>query len=179
MTDTKKDLSEQDIRTKYITPAIKKAGWDEMTQLREEVYFTQGRIEIKGKLVKRGKAKKADYILYYRNNFPIAVVEAKDNNHSVGDGMQRAMEYAEILDIPFAYSSNGDSFLEHDFLTGKEKDLQMHELPSPAELYERYIENLKIDEKTQEVMATFYYSDGSGKKPRYYQEILSSLKSEL
>lgn len=171
MTNTKKDLSEQDIRTKYITPAIKKAGWNEMTQLREEVYFTQGRIEIKEKLVKRGKAKKADYVLYYRNNFPIAIVEAKDNNHSVGDGMQQAMEYAATLDIPFAYSSNGDGFLEHDFLTGKEKELQMHELPSPAELYERYTENLKIDEKTQEVMATPYYSDGSGKTPRYYQEI--------
>lgn len=171
MTDTKKDLSEQDIRTKYITPAIKKAGWNEMTQLREEVYFTKGRIEIKEKLVKRGKAKKADYVLYYRNNFPIAIVEAKDNNHTVGDGMQQAMEYAATLDIPFAYSSNGDGFLEHDFLTGKEKELQMHELPSPAELYERYTENLKIDEKTQEVMAIPYYSDGSGKTPRYYQEI--------
>jgi type I restriction enzyme R subunit len=171
MTDSKKDLTEQDIRTKYITPAIKKAGWDEMTQLREEVYFTKGRIDVKDKLVKRGKAKKADYVLYFRNNFPIAIVEAKDNNHTVGDGMQQAMEYAATLDIPFAYSSNGDGFLEHDFLTGKEKNLQMHEMPSPAELYERYTENLKIDERTQEVMATPYYADGSGKTPRYYQEI--------
>ncbi len=171
MTDSKSNLSEQDIRTKYITPAIKKAGWDEMTQLREEVYFTQGRIEIREKLVKRGKAKKADYVLYYRSNFPIAIVEAKDNNHTVGDGMQQAMGYASTLDIPFAYSSNGDGFLEHDFLTGKEKELQMHELPSPAELYERYTENLNIDKKTQEVMAIPYYSDGSGKTPRYYQEI--------
>lgn len=171
MTDSKKDLTEQDIRTKYITPAIKKAGWDEMTQLREEVYFTKGRIEITDKFTKRGKAKKADYVLYYRNNFPIAIIEAKDNNHSIGDGMQQAMEYAATLDIPFAYSSNGDGFLEHDFLTGKEKELQMHELPSLAELYERLTKNLKIDEQTQEVMAVPYYADGSGKTPRYYQEI--------
>ncbi|MFA6528066.1 MAG: DEAD/DEAH box helicase family protein [Candidatus Gracilibacteria bacterium] len=171
MTDSKKDLSEQDIRTKYISPAIKQSGWDEITQLREEVYFTAGRIEVRGKTIKRGKAKKADYVLYYRNNFPIAIVEAKDNNHSVGDGMQQAMEYAATLDIPFAYSSNGDGFLEHDFLTGKEKQLQMHELPSPTELYNRYAENLKINEPTQKVMASPYYSDGSGKIPRYYQQI--------
>ncbi len=163
MTDTKKDLTEQDIRTKYITPAIIKAGWDEMTQMREEVYFTKGRIEVRHRAVSRGKAKKADYVLYYRNNFPIAIIEAKDNNHSVGDGMQQAMAYAETLDISFAYSSNGDGFLEHDFFTGKEKELKMHELPSPAELYERYTEHLKIDERTQEVMATPYHSDGSSR----------------
>lgn len=171
MADSKKDLTEQDIRTKYITPAIKQAGWDEMTQLREEVYFTQGRILVNGKFTRRGKAKKADYVLYYRNNFPIAIVEAKDNNHSVGDGMQQAMEYAATLDVPFSFSSNGDGFLEHDFLTGKERELKMDELPSPIELYQRYTANLKINEHTQEVMATPYYSDGSGKTPRYYQEI--------
>lgn len=171
MTDSKKQLTEQDIRTKYITPAIKQAGWDEMTQLREEVYFTQGRIEVRGKTVKRGKAKKADYILYYKNNFPIAVIEAKDNKHSVGSGMQQAQDYAETLDIPFAYSSNGDGFLEHDFFTGKEREISMDEFPSPAELYERYKQANNLDESKQKIIETPYYSDGSGKTPRYYQEI--------
>jgi len=171
MTDSKKQLTEQDIRTKYITPAIKRAGWDEMTQLREEVYFTQGRIEVRGKTVKRGKAKKADYILYYKNNFPIAVIEAKDNKHAVGSGMQQAQDYAETLDIPFAYSSNGDGFLEHDFFTGKERELSLEELPSPAELYERYKQANNLDESKQKIIETPYYSDGSGKTPRYYQQI--------
>ncbi len=171
MTDSKKHLTEQDIRTKYITPAIKQAGWDEMTQLREEVYFTQGRIEVRGKTVKRGKAKKADYLLYYKNNFPIAVIEAKDNSHAVGSGMQQAQDYAETLDIPFAYSSNGDGFLEHDFFTGKERELSLEELPSPAELYERYKQANNLDESKQKIIETPYYSDGSGKSPRYYQQI--------
>jgi len=143
----KKQLTEQDIRTKFITPAIKNAGWDEMTQLREEVYFTAGRIEVKGKIVKRGDAKKADYILYHKHNLPIAVIEAKDNTHSVSSGIQQALEYAEILDIPFAYSSNGDGFLEHDFFTGKERKLSLEELPSPAELYERYKKAKCIDQE--------------------------------
>src|ERR1039458_2821879 len=95
----KKDLSERDICTKYITPAVKLAGWDEMTQLREEVSFTKGRIIVRGKLVTRGKAKRADYVLYYKPNIPIALIEAKDNNHSVGDAMQQALDYSVTLDI--------------------------------------------------------------------------------
>ncbi len=113
----KKTLTETDIRTKFITPAIVgPAGdkWDVMTQIREEAYFTAGRVIVRGKTVKRGKAKKADYLLFYKPNIPLAVVEAKDNKQSVGAGMQQALEYAEILDVPFAYSSNGDAFLEHD-----------------------------------------------------------------
>lgn len=167
----KKQLSEQDIRTKFITPAIKKAGWNEMTQLREEVYFTAGRIEVSGKIVKRGEAKKADYILYHKYNFPIAVIEAKDNNHSIASGIQQAQDYAELLDIPFAYSSNGDGFLEHDFFTGKERKLSLEELPSPTELYERYKKAKGIDQEIEKVINTPYYSDGSGKIPRYYQEV--------
>src|ERR1044071_2021632 len=96
----KSELSERDICTKFITPAVKLAGWDEMSQIREEVSFTRGRIIVRGKLVTRGKAKRADYILYYKPNLPIALIEAKDNNHSVGDGMQQALEYAETLNIP-------------------------------------------------------------------------------
>ena len=110
----KPHLSERDICTKFITPAVQQAGWDEMSQIREEVSFTKGRIIVRGKLVTRGKAKRADYILYYKPNIPLALIEAKDNNHSVGDGMQQALEYAETLDIPFVFSSNGDGFVFHD-----------------------------------------------------------------
>ena len=110
----KKSLSERDICTKFITPALRKAGWDEMMQIREEVSFTKGRITVRGKLASRGKGKRADYILYYKPNVPIAVIEAKDNNHAIGDGMQQALDYAETLKIPFVFSSNGDGFVFHD-----------------------------------------------------------------
>src|SRR6187401_735653 len=104
----KRTLSERDICTKFITPALRKAGWDEMLQIREEVSFTKGRIIVRGKLVSRGQAKRADYILYYKPNIPIAVIEAKDNNHSVNSGIQQALGYAQTLDIPFIFCSNGD-----------------------------------------------------------------------
>jgi type I restriction enzyme R subunit len=110
----KKDLSERDICSKYIGPAVKRAGWDGMMQIREEVAFTKGRIIVRGKLVTRGKAKRADYILYYKANIPIAIIEAKDNNHSAGEGMQQALDYATTLNIPFVFSSNGDTFVFHD-----------------------------------------------------------------
>lgn len=111
----KKSLSETDIRSKFITPALCRpggAGWDLMTQLKEEAYFTKGRVMARDKMVKRGEARKADYLLYDKPNLPIAAIEAKDNNHSVGAGMQQTLEYAETLDLPFAYSSNGDAFLQ-------------------------------------------------------------------
>jgi type I restriction enzyme, R subunit len=110
----KRDLSERDICSKFIGPAVKRAGWDGIMQIREEVAFTKGRIIVRGKLVTRGKPKRADYILYYKPNIPIAVIEAKDNNHSVGDGMQQALDYAVTLNIPFVFSSNGDGFVFHD-----------------------------------------------------------------
>src|SRR4051812_5595302 len=110
----KKDLSERDICTKYITPAVRQAGWDEIAQIREEVGFTKGRIIVRGRLVTRGKAKRADYILYFKPNIPLALIEAKDNSHSVGDGMQQGLEYATTLDVPFVFSSNGDGFVFHD-----------------------------------------------------------------
>lgn len=166
-----KNLSEQDICTKFITPAIEKSGWDKIAQLREQVSFTSGRITVQGKTVKRGDGKRADYILYYDSNFPIAIIEAKDNNHAIGGGIQQAMDYAATLDIPFAYSSNGYGFLEHDFLTGKERQLKMDELPSPEELYNRYKIGNKIEENVESIIRTPYYSDSSGKTPRYYQEI--------
>ena len=109
----KKTLTESDICSKYITPALIDSGWTE-SQIRREFSFTKGRIKVKGKTIARGQAKRADYILYHNNHLPIAIIEAKDNNQSVGSGMQQGLEYAEALDIPFVYSSNGDGFLEHD-----------------------------------------------------------------
>jgi len=133
----KKALTEADIRTKFITPAIvgpDGTKWNVMTQMLEERYFTKGRIIVRGKTIERGEAKKADYILFYKPNIPIAVVEAKDNNHAVGSGMQQALDYAETLDVPFAYSSNGDGFVEHD-RTGQadspERDLALEEFRLP------------------------------------------------
>ena len=130
----KKSLTEADIRTKFITPAIEAAGWDKQKQLREEVYFTAGRIIVRGKLVARGKRKFADYLLYAGGKTPIAVVEAKDNTHEVATGMQQALGYARALDIPFVFSSNGDAFAFHD-RTGKfpkmESELAMDQFPSP------------------------------------------------
>jgi type I restriction enzyme R subunit len=133
----KKDLTETDIRTKFITPAIlgpNGSKWNVMTQVLEERYFTKGRIIVRGKTVQRGEAKKADYILFYKPNIPIAVVEAKDNNHSVGAGMQQALDYAETLDVPFAYSSNGDGFVEHD-RTGKAASPERDPIPDRDVFY--------------------------------------------
>jgi type I restriction enzyme R subunit len=122
-------------------PALRQAGWDEMLQIREEVGFTNGRIIVRGKLVTRGKAKRADYILYFKPNIPLALIEAKDNSHSVGDGMQQGLEYATTLDIPFVFSSNGDGFVFHD-RTGasatKEANLALDAFPSLADLWARY-----------------------------------------
>jgi len=171
----KKELTETDIRTKFITPAIVGTNgdkWDVMTQLREEIYFTKGRVIVRGKTVKRGEAKKADYLLFYKPNIPIAVVEAKDNNHAVGAGMQQALEYAEILDVPFAYSSNGDAFLEHD-RTGKsgvvEREIPLDMFPAPAELWARYCAAKGYSVEQESITTQDYFDDGSGRMPRYYQ----------
>jgi len=170
----KKQMSEQDIRSKFITPAIVKGGWDLLTQIREEVSFTQGKVIVRGKLVSRGKAKRADYILYYKPKIPIAVIEAKDNKHTVGAGMQQALEYGAMLDVPFVYSSNGDAFLEHDRTksTGKiENEIPLESFPSPADLWQRYRTFKSIDENVNTVIHQEYHDDGSGKAPRYYQQI--------
>lgn len=172
----KKELSETDIRTKFITPALSAPGgrWDLMTQLREEFYFTRGRVIVRGKTVKRGEAKKADYLLYYKPGIPIAVIEAKDNNHTVGDGMPQALEYAEILDVPFAYSSNGDAFLEHDRTAihgTPEREIPLDQFPSPEELWARYQAAKGYTPAQALVASQDYYDDGAGKVPRYYQSI--------
>jgi type I restriction enzyme, R subunit len=168
----KRNLTERDICTKFILPAIKQAGWDEMLQVREEVYFTKGRIIVRGKLVTRGKTKKADFVLYYKPNIPIALIEAKDNNHSVGDGMQQALDYAATLDIPFVFSSNGDGFVFHDCTVKSgqvETDLSNDAFPSPADLWARYRAWKGLDAEAEQIVLQDYFDDGSGKTPRYYQ----------
>jgi type I restriction enzyme R subunit len=172
---SKKDLSERDICTQYILPALIKSGWDVETQIREEVFFTDGRIYVKGNQTRRGERKRADYILYYKPNIPIAVIEAKDNNHGVGAGIQQALGYASILDIPVAFSSNGDGFLEHDksgYSQQVERKLTLDQFPSPDELWLRYKKYKGINTPQAEQIASFdYFFDGSGKSPRYYQQI--------
>jgi type I restriction enzyme, R subunit len=168
----KKSLSERDICTQFITPAITSAGWDLHSQVREEVTFTKGRVIVRGKLVSRGKASRADYILYHKPNLPLAVIEAKDNNHSLGAGMQQALGYADRMDIPFVFSSNGDGFLFHDrTATGSavEVELPLGSFPSPQELWKRYRAWKGIDDKTAEAVTQSYYSDSGDKSPRYYQ----------
>jgi type I restriction enzyme R subunit len=168
----KKELSERDICTKYITPAIKRAGWDEQTQMLEEVPLTKGRIIVRGRLVSRGKLKRADYVLFYKPNIPIAVIEAKDNNHTASAGMQQGLEYASMMDVPFAYSSNGDGFVEHDGTATSgtaERKLSLDEFPAPEELWRRYCAWKKIDQTQNQVVTQDYYFDSSGKMPRYYQ----------
>ena len=168
----KRQLSERDICTKFIIPAVKAAGWDEMSQIREEVSFTKGRIIVRGKLVTRGKAKRADCVLYYKPNIPIALIENKDNNHGVGDGMQQGLEYAVTLDIPFVFSSNGDGFLFHDRTrsdAGRETYLDLDAFPSPAELWAKYRAWKGLSPDAEQIVLQDYYDDGSGKAPRYYQ----------
>ena len=168
----RQSLSERDICTKFITPALRQAGWDEMLQIREEVSFTKGRIIVRGKLVSRGKAKRADYILYFKPNIPLALIEAKDNSHSVGDGMQQGLEYAAILDIPYVFSSNGDGFVFHD-RTGAgvatETNVALNAFPSPDELWGRYRSWKGLTPETEKIVLQDYFDDGSGKAPRYYQ----------
>ena len=174
----KKKLTETDIRTKFITPAIKNAGWDLHNQMREEYFFTDGRIIVRKKVITRGKKKKVDYLLFYKPNLPIAIIEAKDNKHSIGDGMQQAIEYSEglkyakQLDVPFVYSSNGDGFLEHDMNTGLEKELKINEFPSPEELWKRYkLAKGIVEEDQEELITQDYFFKLGAKSPRYYQRI--------
>ena len=170
----KKSLSERDICTKFITPAIENAGWNKLTQLREEVSFTAGKIFVRGKLKARGKGKRADYILFYKPNIPIAIVEAKNNEYSVRAGIQQALDYAKILDIPCVFSSNGDGFLFHDRTTTDEnieKEIGLDEFPSPEQLWEKYKQYKGIKTPIAEKIAEQdYYFDGTDKKPRYYQQ---------
>ena len=173
---SKKELSERDICTKYITPALAKAGWNIETQIREEVSFTDGKIYVKGNLAKRGEGKRADYILYYKPNIAVAIIEAKDNNHKLQDGIQQANEYARILDIPVVFSSNGDGkFYEHDktLSNGKiEREISLDSFPTPDELWQRYKKYKGISTPDEEkVVSQDYFFDGTSRNPRYYQQI--------
>lgn len=170
MNINKKELKEQEIRTMFITPALKNKGWEVPVNMREELYFTDGRVLIAGNHHSVAEGKKADYLLYHKGK-PIAVVEAKDNKHAVGGGMQQAIDYAQILDLKFAYSSNGDAFLEHDFISGKERELQMNEFPTENELYDRYLASKNYTEEEQRIIETPYYYDAYSYEPRYYQRI--------
>lgn len=169
---SKKDLSEQDICLRYITPALESSGWDKMKQIRTEYTFTDGQIIVRGNIYARGKRKRADYLLSYKSNLPLAVVEAKDNKHFLGDGMQQAIEYARILDIPFAYCCNGDGFIEHDMISGNERQLSLDEFPSPTDLWNKYKFYKDIDTEDQEkiISESYHFSEGD-KVPRYYQRI--------
>ena len=168
----KKSLSEMDIRTKFITPAIVSAGWSSFSQMREEYKVTNGRIIARGKICKREAPLKADYVLFYKPNKPIAIVEAKDNNHTMADGIQQALQYADMMDVPFAFSSNGDGFVFHNkYITEgpAETTLPLDEFPSPETLWKMYHEQSHISPMQDVVIDEPYYSDNPDKQPRYYQ----------
>lgn len=167
-----KDLSERDICSKFITPAIQQAGWDLQVQVREEYPLTKGRIIVRGRVHTRAQHKRADYVLFYKSNIPIAVIEAKDANHSVGAGMQQALGYAELLQVPFVFSSNGQGFLFHNKLAdaGKmETQFSLDQFPSPEVLWQLWNGAKGLSKDQQTLVTQDYYSDGSKKSPRYYQ----------
>lgn len=174
----KKQLSEEDITSKYILPSLEKAGWDLHTQIRQEVFLTAGRIEVKGGQGIRqpkSKCKRADVVLYHKSNIPIGVIEVKSNKFRVQHGIQQALAYADMLDVPSAFSSNGDAFYEHDRARSAggalEREISLDAFPSPAELWQRYKQYKNIGDAAQEkIAAQDYYHDGSGREPRYYQQ---------
>lgn len=170
----KRSMSERDICTKFITPSLVTAGWDIQTQVREEVGFTDGRIYVRGKLHTRGARKRADYILYYKPNIPIAIIEAKDGTFSINAGIQQALGYAQTLDVPFVFSSNGQGFLFHDKTVKAgaiEIELALDAFPTPEQLWQKYKVYKGINSDVERVVAQDYFVDGSNRSPRYYQQI--------
>jgi type I restriction enzyme R subunit len=171
----KKSFSERDICTKFITPALEKAGWDKQLQILEEVSFTDGKIYVRGKITARGTKKRADYILYYKPNIPIAIIEAKDNNHSIRSGIQQGLDYARILDIPCVFSSNGDGFLFHNRTATDgniETEISLDDFPTPEQLWQKYKKYKGIETpEAERIVSQDYYFDGTNRKPRYYQQI--------
>jgi len=171
----KKKLSEIDICNLFITPAIKDAGWDQLRQIRREVTLTPGPVIVRGNMSSRNKKKKkfADYVLSWEPGVPIAVVEAKDNNHTVSHGMQQALGYANILEIPSAFSSNGDAFASHNKVpdTGEDIETQfpLEQFPPPQTLWKRYKKIRGIEDSSEQLVLQPYHTDSSGKEPRYYQ----------
>lgn len=165
----KKSMTEEDIKLQYITPAVT-SKWS-IGKITMETQITDGKINLKGNFVFREKPKRADYLLYLSVNNPIAVIEAKDNNHNISHGLQQAMEYAKMLDVPFAYSSNGDGFAEHDFLTGKEREFGLDEFPTEAELIARYKKESGLTNAQEIAIDQPYYTSQNTYPPRYYQRI--------
>lgn len=171
--NSKKSFTERDICTKFIVPSLQKAGWNIQRQVREEWFFTDGRIIVRGQKYARGKRKRADFVLFYRSRM-LAIIEAKDNNHSVGAGMQQAKEYAEILDVPFVYSSNGDAFLEFDKTKREgivEQEISLDDFPSPEMLWNRYCQHKDITPEQDVILQEENHKDDTGREPRYYQQI--------
>ncbi len=167
----KAKLSETDIITKFILPAIKESGWDDMTQIRQEVKLRDGKVIVRGQAAARKKVKSADIVLYHKPSMPLAVVEAKANKHEVGKGMQQGMEYAELLEVPFVFASNGDGFIFRDLTnpTQLESEIRLEDFPSPEELWHKYCVWKGYKEEHLPIITQDYYDDGSGKSPRYYQ----------
>lgn len=165
-------MTEEDIKLNYITPALFPKWNGRMTM---ETQITDGKINLRGNLVSRAQPKRADYVLYINANNPIAIVEAKDNHHAVADGLAQAMTYAQMLDVPFAYSSNGDAFREHDFMTGAERDIAMEDFPTPDELYARFQKGANggagLTQEEEAIIRQPYYSSQSTYPPRYYQRV--------
>lgn len=167
----KAKLSETDIITKFILPAVKSAGWDDMTQIRQEVKLRDGKVIVRGNMAARRKVKSADIVLYYKPNIPLAVIEAKANKHEVGKGMQQALGYAELLGVPFVFASNGDGFIFHDKTnTAKlETEIKLEDFPTPQQLWDKYCVWKGFKAENLPIITQDYYDDGSGKTPRYYQ----------
>ena len=166
----KKHLTEQEVRSNYIRPAIINAGWT-AAQIREDYAITLGRIIARGGVCKRDKksAKRADFILFYKSHIPLAVVEAKDNKHSIGDGMQQAIDYADRMNIPFVFTSNGDGFTFRNRQNSTESVIQLDEFPSPDTLWDMLKQHSSIDEQQEKVITEPYYTEREDKSPRYYQ----------
>ncbi|ACL70768.1 EcoEI R domain protein [Halothermothrix orenii H 168] len=164
-------LTETEVCMRYITPAIQNAGWDINKQVLREYSFTDGRVIVRGKLVNRAKPKRADYILQYKSNIPLAIIEAKKDTLPIGAGMQQALEYAEILDIPFVYSSNGKGFIEHDRNSGREKEIALEDFPSPEELWGRFSKQKEFTREQEQLYLQDYFYQINYKTPRYYQRV--------
>ena len=162
-------LTEEEVKLRFITPAIENAGWDKHSQIRMEYAFTDGEMQIRGTKSVRGKQKRADYVLFYKPNIPLAIVEAKDESHAIGDGLSQGIDYAKSLDIPYVYSSNGSGFLERDRLNHTENEIALDEFPSPEELWKRYIEKKSFTPEQEDIITQHYYFVAVTKKTtRYY-----------
>ena len=167
----KSKLTETDIITKFILPAIKDSGWDDMTQIRQEVKLRDGKVVVRGRVAARKKVKSADIVLYHKPSMPLAVIEAKANKHEVGKGMQQGLDYARLLDVPFVFASNGDGFIFHDKTNPAqiESEIRLEDFPTPQQLWQKYCFWKGYTEQQLPIITQDYYDDGSGKSPRYYQ----------